>query len=79
VARARRDPFFPEERRHSLSDLRAHRVGLWQGDPLGETLADAAGISPIPLSIIDVYPHFAAKHGSIDTVYNAPFGLIAMQ
>ncbi|MGO9446134.1 MAG: TRAP transporter substrate-binding protein DctP, partial [Thiobacillaceae bacterium] len=71
--------FFSKEPIHSLAELKTRRVWLWQGDPLGEALADAAGISPIPLSIIDVYPQLAAKHGSIDTVYNAPFGLIAMQ
>ena len=52
---------------------------LWQGDPLGEAFADAAGIAPIPLSIVDVYTQISAKYGSIDTVYNTPFGAMAMQ
>lgn len=71
--------FFSKEPIRSLAELRTRRVWLWQGDPLGEALADAAGISPIPLSIMDVYPQLSARHGSIDTVYNAPFGLMAMQ
>jgi TRAP-type C4-dicarboxylate transport system substrate-binding protein len=71
--------FFSKYPIHSLDELRKRHVWLWQGDPLGEALASAAGISPIPLSIVDVYAQLSAEHGSIDTVYNAPFGLVAMQ
>ena len=71
--------FFSKKSIHSFDELRTRRVWLWQDDPLGEALADAAGISPIPLSIMDVYQQLSARHGSIDTVYNAPFGLMAMQ
>ncbi|TNF35905.1 MAG: hypothetical protein EP315_04980 [Gammaproteobacteria bacterium] len=63
----------------SLADLKTHRIWLWQGDPLGEAFAHAAGVSPIPLSIIDVYGQLSASHGSIDTVYNSPFGALALQ
>lgn len=52
---------------------------MWQGDPLGESFSEAAGISHIPLSIIDVYTQLSASHGSIDTVFNSPFGALAMQ
>jgi len=33
----------------------------------------------VPLSIMDVYTQLSASHGSIDTVYNSPFGALAMQ
>ena len=71
--------FFSKEPIHSFAELRTRRVWIWQGDPLGEAFADAAGISPIPLSIMDVYQQLSARHGSIDTVYNAPLSLLAMQ
>lgn len=71
--------FFSKLPIRSLAELRTRKIWLWQGDPLGEALSEAANISPIPLSIVDVYPQLSAKHGSIDTVYNAPFGLMAMQ
>ncbi len=71
--------FFSKKPITSLEDLKTHRIWLWQGDPLGEAFAKAAGVSPIPLSIIDVYGQLSASYGSIDTVYNSPFGALAMQ
>ncbi len=63
----------------SLEELKSRRIWLWQGDPMGEAFASAAGVSPVPLSIMDVYTQLSAQHGSIDTVYNSPFGALAMQ
>jgi len=63
----------------SLDDIKNHRIWLWQGDPLGEAFFAASGISPVPLSIIDVYTQLAARHGSIDTVYSSTFGVLALQ
>ena len=71
--------FFSKKPLSSLDDIKSHRIWLWQGDPLGEALTKAAGITPVPLSIMDVYTQLSAKHGSIDTVYNSPFGALAMQ
>jgi TRAP-type C4-dicarboxylate transport system substrate-binding protein len=70
---------FSKYKVESIADMKQRHVWLWQGDPLGEAFFDAAGISPIPLSIIDVYPQLSAKHGSIDTVYVSTFGAIALQ
>jgi len=50
---------------------------LWQGDPIGQAFFKASGISPIPLSIIDVYTSLST--GLIDTVYAPPLGAIALQ
>ena len=71
--------FFSKHRIDSLEDMQMRRIWLWQGDPLGEAFFSASGISPVPLSIIDVYTQIQAKHGSIDTVYTSPFGAIALQ
>ena len=71
--------FFSKHRIDSLEDVQMSRIWLWQGDPLGEAFFSASGVSPVPLSIIDVYTQITAKHGSVDTVYTSPFGAIALQ
>ncbi|MDH5710068.1 MAG: TRAP transporter substrate-binding protein DctP [Gammaproteobacteria bacterium] len=71
--------FFSQNKIESLEDMRKSRIWLWQGDPLGEAFFKASNISPVPLSIIDVFPQLSAKHGSIDTVYVSTFGAIALQ
>ena len=71
--------FFSKQPIRSLAELKTRKLWMWQGDPLGDAFADAAGIAPIPLSIVDVYTQISAKFGSIDTVYNSPFGAMAMQ
>jgi len=69
--------FFSREPIHSLEDLRKRRIWHWQGDPLGEAFFEASGLSPVPLSIIDVYTSLST--GLIDTVYCPPLGAIALQ
>jgi len=71
--------FFSKHKIESIEDVRKSRIWLWQGDPLGEAFFEASDVSPVPLSIIDVYPQLSAKHGSIDTVYVSTFGAIALQ
>lgn len=61
----------------SLDDMKSRRVWLWQGDPMGQAFFKASGISPIPLSIVDVYTSLST--GLIDTVYAPPLGAIALQ
>ncbi len=62
---------------NSLDEMRSRRVWLWQGDPIGRAFFNASGISPIPLSIVDVYTSLST--GLIDTVYTPPLGAIALQ
>ena len=69
--------FFSKTPISTLDDLKARRIWNWQGDPLGKAFFDASGLSPIPLSIIDVYTSLST--GLIDTVYAPPLGAIAMQ
>lgn len=71
--------FFSKYPIHSLDELKTRHIWLWQGDPMGQAFAKAAGVAPIPLSIMDVYMQLSARHGSIDTVYNSPFGVLALQ
>jgi len=71
--------FFSKLPINSLEQLKQRKIWLWQGDPLGEAFASAAGVSPVPLSIVDVYTQLSTNHGSIDTVYNSPFGALAFQ
>lgn len=71
--------FFSKAPINSLEELKTRRIWLWQGDPIGEAFAKSAGISPVSLSIIDVYTQLTARHGSIDTVYNSGFGALTMQ
>jgi len=63
----------------SIAAIKKLRIWLWQGDPLGQAFFRAAGIEPVPLSIMDVYTQLAARHGSINTVYTSTFGAIALQ
>ncbi len=71
--------FFSKYPISSLEELKTRHIWLWQGDAMGEAFSKAAGVSPVPLSIMDVYTQLSASHGSIDTVYNSPFGALAMQ
>ena len=68
---------FSREPIRSLGDMKTRRVWLWQGDPLGQAFFKASGISPVPLSIMDVYTSLST--GLIDTVYSPPLGAIALQ
>lgn len=69
--------FFSKEPIATLEDLGKRRIWFWQGDPLGKAFFDAAGLAPVPLSIIDVYTSLST--GMIDTVYAPPLGAIALQ
>ena len=69
--------FFSQDPIASLDDLRKSRIWHWQGDPMGEAFFQASRLSPIPLSIIDVYTSLST--GLIDTVYTPPLGAIALQ
>ena len=68
---------FSREPIRSVDDMKTSRVWLWQGDPLGQAFFKASGISPVPLSIMDVYTSLST--GLIDTVYSPPLGAIALQ
>ncbi len=68
---------FSKEPIDSIEDMKSRRVWLWQGDPMGRAFFKASGISPVPLSIIDVYSSLST--GLVDTVYCTPLAAIALQ
>ncbi|MDX1698587.1 MAG: TRAP transporter substrate-binding protein DctP [Thiohalobacterales bacterium] len=69
--------FFSRKPIRSLKDLTEARLWYWQGDPMGKAFFDASKLSPVPLSIIDVYTSLST--GMIDTVYAPPLGALALQ
>ena len=62
---------------HSKSDLDSAKVWVPQGDHIAEVAFKAAGVTPIPLPLADVYT--SLQTGLIDTVANTTSGAIAFQ
>jgi TRAP-type C4-dicarboxylate transport system substrate-binding protein len=58
-------------------DLDGRKVWIPQGDELSRIALETAGISPVPLSIADVYT--GLQTGLIDTIAASPIGVIAFQ
>jgi TRAP-type transport system periplasmic protein len=58
-------------------DLKAAKVWVPQGDRIAEAGFKAAGVTPIPLPLADVYT--SLQTGLIDTAANTPAGAIAFQ
>jgi len=68
---------FSREPIYSLADMKKRRIWLWQGDPLGDAFFAAAGLSPVPLPITEVFTSLST--GLIDTTIAPPLGAIAFQ
>ena len=62
---------------YSAEDLKNTKMWMWEGDPIAQAAFQAIGISPIQLSITDVMT--SLQTGMINTVYNAPYALVALQ
>lgn len=62
---------------HGKDDLKSAKVWVPQGDRVAEAGFKAAGVTPIPLPLADVYT--SLQTGLIDTVANTPAGAIAFQ
>ncbi len=60
-----------------VSRLKEQRVWLPQGDIVGEAMFDAAEVSPVPLSLSDVYT--ALQTGLLNTIVANPSSIIAFQ
>ncbi len=69
--------FFSKAPLHRLDDLHGRRIWLWEGDPLAQALFSVSGLSPIPLSVTEVYSGLST--GLIDTVNAPPLAAIALQ
>lgn len=58
-------------------DMKAQKMWVWEGDPIAQAAYQALGVSPIPLSIVDVMS--SLQTGLIDGVYGPPMGVVALQ
>lgn len=58
-------------------DMKKARMWVWEGDPIAEAAYKAVGVTPIPLSVIDVLSML--QTGRIDAVYGPPMGILALQ
>lgn len=61
----------------NLRDLQKTKVWTWEGDPLSRICLEEIGVSPVPLSIVDVM--MGLNTGMIDTVYVPPIGAVSFQ
>ncbi len=57
--------------------LKKDKIWIWEGDPIAEAAFKVLGISPIPLSELDVMT--SLQTGMIDTVYGPPLAVTALQ
>ncbi|MBI4677318.1 MAG: TRAP transporter substrate-binding protein DctP [Elusimicrobia bacterium] len=58
-------------------DMKKAKMWVWEGDPIAEAAYKAMGLSPVPLSVVDVLS--SLQTGLIDAVYGPPMGVIALQ
>jgi len=62
---------------YKSSDLKNTKMWVWQGDPVAESAFKAIGITPIPLSLTDVYT--SLQTGLINAFYTSPLAGISLQ
>lgn len=58
-------------------DMRKSKMWVWEGDPIATSAYKALGVSPVPLSVVDVMQ--SLQTGMIDAVYGPPLGVVALQ
>ena len=58
-------------------DMKDSKMWVWDGDPIAQAAYKAIGVSPIPLSVVDVMS--SLETGLIDAVYGPPMGVVALQ
>jgi TRAP-type C4-dicarboxylate transport system substrate-binding protein len=58
-------------------DMKGQKMWVWEGDPIAQAAYQALGVSPIPLSIVDVMS--SLQTGLINGVYGPPMGVVALQ
>jgi TRAP-type transport system periplasmic protein len=60
-----------------VEDLKGQKVWIPEGDPVGRTVFETAGVPPVPLALPDVLT--GLQTGLIDTVCSSPVATIALQ
>ena len=68
---------FSDKPVRTFDDLSRAKVWTPEGDPVSDKAFRLAGVTPIPLTLADVYT--ALQTGMLDTVVNTTFGAIAFQ
>lgn len=61
----------------SVPDMNGVKMWAWEGDPIAEAAFKALGISPIPLSVVDVLT--SLQTGLINGAYTSPLAAVALQ
>lgn len=61
----------------SIADMDGVKMWMWEGDPVANAAFKAFGITPIPLSIVDVLT--SLQTGLINGAYISPYAAIALQ
>jgi len=62
---------------NSPEDMKSAKMWVWEGDPIAQAAYQAIGVTPRPLSVVDVMS--SLETGLIDGVYGPPMGVTAMQ
>jgi TRAP-type transport system periplasmic protein len=62
---------------NSPDDMKKQKMWVWEGDPIAQAAYKAIGVSPIPLSVVDVMS--SLQTGLIDGVYGPPLAVSVMQ
>jgi TRAP-type C4-dicarboxylate transport system substrate-binding protein len=58
-------------------DMKSAKMWVWEGDPIPASAYRALGVSPVPLSVVDVMQ--SLQTGMIDSVYGSPLAIVALQ
>lgn len=58
-------------------DMNGVKMWMWEGDPIAEATFRAFGISPVPLSVVDVLT--SLQTGLVNGAYTSPLAAIALQ
>ncbi|MER3523523.1 MAG: ABC transporter substrate-binding protein [Ignavibacteria bacterium] len=61
----------------TLADMNGVKMWMWEGDKVAEATLKALGISPIPLSVIDVLT--SLQTGLINGAYTSPLAALVLQ
>ena len=61
----------------SIADMNGVKMWMWEGDPVANAAFNSFGITPIPLSIVDVLT--SLQTGLINGAYISPYAAIALQ
>ncbi len=65
------------EPNRTFDDLAGRKIWMPEGDSISKAIADASGLSPVPLSVADVMT--GLQTGLVDTVAAPPVAAIALQ